>query len=292
LNLLAEVQRTGDYLLFIEKWAWTFLSFLHYNHGFDLRFCAKAPMIDPVSGLLFVFGLLLALCHPKLRVTWLLLSGLLFGMMANALAIQGQNPDATYVNGQRYFIVVPFLFLSCAWTLDWVFQRFAGLAGRGRALGLLLLGGGAILSLAWNSHFYYRSFRDFKKTDAYWGCLGFNHIDVAEYLNLHCPRHHAIVDGEYVSSVVEVLTRMNFPINPLDPNLAIPIERAVDRDILIITLRWNHVDLQEKIRQWYPNARWDGVPDPKGKVDLVGVFISKEDIQALQKGRALGRPFL
>jgi hypothetical protein len=287
LNLLAEVQRTGDWGLILEKWAWTLLSFFHRNGGADLRFSAQASMIDPVGSALFLVGLLLLLFHLRKWPSWFLLSGLLFGLFANAMAIQGKDPDPTYINGQRFFIVVPFLFLLGAGALEALFRVVRRAPPLFRWAGAALLLAACFHSLQWNARHYYKGFRDFKACTSYWGDLGFNHVQVAEFINGNYSRCHLIVDWEYDSSTVKVLTRGHSKYQSLARVLEVPIRRKVDRNVLILTLRWNFTGIQDGIRRHYPKAKWGTIANADGHHDLVTIEIDKDDIEALQKGGAL-----
>jgi hypothetical protein len=285
LSLLGEIQRTGNFDLLWQKWAWTFLSFFHLNPSADLRFSAKAPMFDPVCGALFLFGTLLVVLAVRNRSSWFILSGLFFGLFANAMAVQGQDPDPTYINGQRFFIVVPFVFLAVARAMEALLGtwREAKAPLRWGLGGLFLLS--CVFALHWNAKLYYKGFRDFKACTSYWGDLGFNHIQVGEYINENFPRCHMVVDWEYNSSTVQVLIRGKAALYPLSKPFTIPILQKVDRNVLLMVLAWNFKDLQEAIRKTYPRAVWGSIPDVIGAPALLTIEIPKDDIWALQEGK-------
>ncbi len=288
LSLLAEVQRTGHYALIFKRMAWTFLSFLNRNDGLDPRFCANAPQLDPVSGSLMAFGLLWAVLHWRQRACWISLGGLFFGIVANAFAIQGPNPDPTSVNGQRYFLVVPFLFFVAAWTLDRVIGIFSALTLAMKRTGKMLLTLLVTAALVWNIFTYYFSFRNFKAEGPnYWDLLGFNHIQVAEYLRTQCPRCHALLDFVYSSSTVYVLTHDLFTFNQMGDHFEVPIRKNVSKNVLFIIPPWEYPELQEKLHQVYPRAIWGSIKNPRNGIDVLTVEVSKEDIQASQEGLTL-----
>ncbi len=288
LSLLAEVQRTGHYSLILKRFFWTFLSFLNHNEGIDPRFCANASQLDPVSGGLMVFGLLLALAHWRRRACWYALGGLFFGLVANTFAIQGPNPDPSFVNGQRYFVVFPFLFFMAAWTLDRVAGVFPDFNPAMKRTGKGLLALLVAFALIWNIYIYYFSFRNFKvEGPNYWDALGFNHIQVADYLRTQCPRCHALMEIEYSSSTVYVLTHDLFTFNRLGDYFPVPIRQKITKNVLFVIPPSEYPELQEKLRQTYPKAVWGSLKDPKDNVNVLTVEVPKEDIQAKQEGVSL-----
>lgn len=270
---------------FLKKIFWTFVSFLHHNDGADPRFCSVGSMVDYVSGAFMVFGLILILANLRKRASWYALGGFIFGVAANALAIQGPNPDPNYINGQRYFIVLPFLFFMVAYALDWLFNLFSPLSSRLKITGSFLLGILCAGALLWNINIYYVSFRDFKTYgDTYWAPLGFNHIRVAEFLNANYPRCHILLDPEYNSSTVQILTRDRTQYLVVKP-LPLPLNYKIDKNVLIV-FRPGDFD-EASIRKTYPNAIWGEVKDSGNGILVKTVEVSKADIEALEDVKQL-----
>jgi hypothetical protein len=284
LSLFNEIARTGNIALIPEKFFWTILSFFHRSDAFDPRFCAPGPMIDPFSGWLIAIGMLLAAIHWKKRTSWFALGGLFFGLVTNALAIQGPNPNVQYVNGQRYFVVVPFLFFTASWAMDWFLSFLYPLKSGIKRGGMVLLGLVVAGAVYWNSVIYYSSFRDFQKYgDTYWNSLGFNHIQVADFINANYPRCHILVDWQYNSSTVQVITRPRMDLKVIDDKIKIPIDYQVTKNLLMIFIPNDFPNLEAEIRKVYPRAVWGSLKSPQGSVNVMTVEISQEDIKALQK---------
>ena len=196
---------------------------------------------------------------------------------------QGPNPDPNYINGQRYFIVLPFLFFMVAYALDWLLNLFSPLTTRLKITGGILLGALCAGALLWNINIYYFSFQDFKTYgDTYWAPLGFNHIRVAEYLEANYPRCHILLDPEYNSSTVQLLTRDQVKYLAVNP-LILPLDYKVDKNVIMV-FRPGDFD-ENRIRQTYPNAVWGEVKDSGNGILVKTVEVSKTDIDALQNGK-------
>lgn len=290
LSILTEVNLTGDLSIIPKRFAWTFLSFLHHNAAIDYRFCNLGPQLDYFCGALMVFGLALALLHWRKRASWMAFGGLLFGLAANAMALQGVHSDPTYsyINGQRYFIVVPFLFFLAAWALDWFFSVFSGLSLPLRRVGGMVLAILIAVAVVWNVDTYYFGFRDLKRAgDTYWGSMGFDNLNVGEFVRSTRGRFHILLDNQYYAAPLLVMTHGLSPINNLGAGCDIPLRKKVNKDVLLVILPRNYANLQKEIHEVYPRAVWGSVQNPLRSNDALTIEISKEDIEARQKGLAL-----
>ncbi|HJT24727.1 MAG TPA: glycosyltransferase family 39 protein [bacterium] len=278
LSLMNEVHRTGNYGLIAKRLFWTFTSFSNPAQTFDERFdMHNNPLLDPLTSLLFYFGLLLAFLNLGKRWSHQALIGLALGFSANAFAIQGPNPDTTYINAMRFFLTIPFPFLMGAQAIDW----FSGLWTLPRKKAWILpavLAGAMVFSFAWNARLFYDKFHH---SMTGWAYMGFNHIRVAETMNENSPRCAIILDSDFDSSTVQVLTHNRTPYTAVK-SLPLPLPYKADKDVLVI-FRPGNFD-ETKLRQTYPNAVWKDVKDEWNGVIVKTVEITPAEIESRQKG--------
>ncbi len=288
LSVFNAVQQTGNYGLIFEKIGWTLLTFVHQNKAQDQRFCPPCPQLDPLVGALLLLALVLIFTHYRKRLSWYILPGFAFGVAANAFSIQWPSFDPTYVNGLRNFFIVPFIFLAAGWSLDWLFRFFSGFSRGIQRTGFFLLALVVISAVAWNSRIYYFTYSDTKANygDKYWDPLCFNQIEVADFLKANYPRCHLLVDWEYDSSTVNVLTRDKIKMTDINKDLILPINYKVNRNVMLLFIP-NKLDL-DKLRQLYPRAVWGELQSPWHLTFVKTMEISKEDIESLQKDMPLG----
>jgi hypothetical protein len=285
LNLFSEIKRTGHYWLLPQKIGWTILSLVWPNFDTDRRFCPLGRSeMDPFSGALMLLGLLLALSGLRKRVNAYIFAGFAFGIMTNAFAIQGADPNPRFMNCERSFIIVPFLFLMVARFADWLFAYSRLFKPPLRIAGKVLLVLALAFTVVWNVRAYYFGF----KNPLQWCPVGYQHIQVAEYLKaVHESVHLVMVDWRAYTSVERVLTRDRVKVTEIkaEGSLSLPIENKVEKDVLLVI---NMPDFNEKhLKEVYPGAVWDEIKDPMGYSTVRTVKISKSDIEASQKGMKL-----
>ena len=282
LSLFNEIQRTGNYFLLIQRFFWTLMSFFWPGDEFDNRFDLPGnTLLDPIAGLLFFLGLGWTLLYWRKRSSWQALSGFAFGMAANALAIQGPNPNPGYINPMRFFLIIPFLFFMIAQAVDG-FSAAGWKKGARKRLGAVLLVLACLGSALWNGRVFY--VRLHQSPDA-WSSLGFNHIQAADFIKANYPRCHILIDWETDSSIVQVLTYHRIPYKVLPGDLTAPLPYRVDKNVMIL---FNPgLKGQDQISKIYPHAVWGQIKAPWGYPEAMTIEITKEDIEASQKGMSL-----
>lgn len=280
LGLWNEVQRTGHYDLIFTRSFWTLMSFAYPAESYDERFnLHHNPEMDPVTGLLLYFGLLVALLSPLKRWSWQALIGFLLGATANAFAIQGPDPEPIYINCMRFFLITPFLFFLGGRAIDWFSGLFMGSGKKSQAIQIIVLLAAMFFSVFWNSRIFYDQFHHSRSG---WAFLGFNHIAVADYLKSQYPRCHILLDYQFDSSTVQVLTLDKVRYTIVNP-LRLPLNYKVDKNVMLVFIPG---DFDENlIRKTYPNAVWDKVGDEWGDTIVKTAEIPKADVEALQEGQ-------
>ncbi len=259
LSIFTEMNRSGDHRLVFKTCYWSAVSFLGItDSGFDPRFgLSGVAMTDMVTSALVLIGLGLTFVSLRSRATWMVLPGFIGGVIANGFAIQGPNPDPSYMNAQRFFFQVPFLYFMLARGMDWILA-LAGKAGESRALrrlGGLLLGAGWALSLALNAKVYYR---DIQK-DA--NCQESMSFFCAKYVEMYerlYPKYHFVVQWEAYQSNERFLLGDRVKLTVLDADkFKVPIMNPVNRDVLLMFPMWDWKGQAAEIKKIYPEAVWN-----------------------------------
>lgn len=283
LSLFNEIQRTGNYFLLFKKIAWTFMSFFWPGDEFDNRFDLPGnTLLDPVSGILFLLGLVWTLLTWRKRSSWQALSGFALGITANAFAIQGPNPNPAYINPMRFFLIIPFLFFMAAQAIDMLSGFWEKMIPRVKKIGIALLILACLGSTVWNGRTFYVQLHNSADD---WSSLGYNHIQAAEFIKANYPRCHILVGWETDSSIVQVLTYHLVNFKVLQGDLTAPLPYRVDKNVMLIFTA--NVKGLDRISKTYPRAIWGQIKTPWGYPEYTTVELAKEDIENSQKGMNL-----
>jgi hypothetical protein len=238
LSLMSHVAQYHDYMLPVKTFYYTAISpFITYSA--DERFVmAGRPLFDRVSSLLFLVGVVLAFMGLRKRSSWMLLLGVATCMPANALAIQNSTPDPTYLNGQRFFCVVPFVYWGAAFGIDWIWswirqesQQFKKAA---RVILIIVLTG----TVLWNAKWFYYDFH----TTGHWSRLGFNHILISDVARAYSKDHDVYLCAEYTASSVVQFLDGDIKIYPLPDSQHLPLNSPPTRDVVFILRAWGYAE--------------------------------------------------
>ncbi len=290
LNIFTEVQRTGDHWLPFKTGAFTLLSPFWTTPSPDRRFMIPGDsMVDGFSAFLFLTGLVLAFFTLRRRVSWLGFCGLFFGMLTNALAIQGMNPDTAYINAMRLFLALPFILFLAARGAEWYLGMLDSYGKAGKLLVRVFLIVGFSIAGYYNIHLYYFRLED-RPSD--WCAVGYHEVELGKIYQRDLPTAHLMIDCDAYNGVVDFFTGLrqkNFDVitgNKVD----FPILYPVTRDVEIFMQPNKLKNVQDDCLKWYPKAVWTDYKNPWGELYARSVRISREDIQALQNGKTVGDP--
>ncbi|HVM32449.1 MAG TPA: hypothetical protein VMU88_04895, partial [bacterium] len=280
LSVFNQVHLTGNVFLPAIYFFWSLVSLFHASPQVDPRFNLPGNCeIDPFTGFLALVGLevlIVSAFRFKGRFFWYAASGVFFGIVANAFAVQGSTPNPGYTNDQRFFIVLPFMMMVLAAGLDWMGTRLARAPRAFRraalVLLLLLLGGAAAV----NGKVYYWGFQH---SPGIWSSLGFNHMKAAEAALGYSPRCHVLVQAMSDSSVFEFLTYGKMPFRQYQ---GVPIPNQVTKNVAVVFSPWDWSGWGE-ILQAYPRAIVTDFKDPWNGPAVKVVEIPLADILASQR---------
>jgi len=289
LSIFSEIKRTGDYLLPLKTFAWTALSFFTSNRmEIDARFALPGyPMVDAFSAVLAFVGLVLCLITLRKRLSLMCLVGFSLAACANSLAINGPGMSVAYINGDRLFLIIPFVFLMAGRSLDWIFQMTAKFKKIPRIAGQTILAAGLLGSLAFNIQAYYFQFRQFPPN---FGELGYSNIQLAHFYRNFYPSCHILSHYSTYSMPIRIMDwEKGLQVLILDDyGPAVPIDYQTDKNIVLVFPVGSWKPVQEKIKAEYPNAVWTGVYEtPGGNPWAYFVEIGKDDIIKKQAGLKL-----
>jgi len=274
LSIFNEVKRTGDVLLPAKTFINTSTTFFRNIHP-DPRFGVhKVPVVDGFTAALLVLGLAALLRRPRSGLTWIVLSGLLFGICANALAIQGKDPHPHYLNQQRLYLVLPFVFLAVAAGWDWLAGLLKGAGPAFRTVARWLLFGLVVLAGAANARIYYRVIPNHQPA---WNAMGFNHLEIARLYRESAARYHLVAPWPLHSSVSVFMNLGRVSVLKLEKDVRWPLERRAERDVLILFVAWDQKDMQERVRAAYPGASWQDRTNRYGEPFLRMAVVTKDE---------------
>lgn len=234
------------------------------------------PMLDPVTGALFVAGVVYAL-RFVLKPTYLfLLAWLILGLMGGALSLDFEAPQSLRANATlsvAYLLaVIPLAALARAWTQ--AAGRYYPHALRWPAVALLV----GIAALNWHTYFV-RQAQDF----AVWNAYSTPETLAARLLADLDSNTDAYVTAFFHGHPTIKFVARNAPAYvELDTLDQFPLDFASDRSALLI-LNADSRALYDEARLLYPNARFtETTPPIDGPPVLFTVLLSPEDVASIQ----------
>ncbi|HTA76005.1 MAG TPA: glycosyltransferase family 39 protein [bacterium] len=276
LSMMSLVAKTHDYMLPVKTFAFTLLSpYISYN--IDERFAlANRPLFDDVSSLLLLVGIVLALMALRRRSSWILLLGLGACIPANALAIQNATPEPSYLNGLRFFCIVPFVYWSVTYAIEmilgWVRQESANFQKKATIFLCVVLAGTVLYNAKW---IYY----DFHKT-GHWSRLGFNHILIADLVRDEAKTHEVYLCAEYCGSSVVQFLDGDIKFKPAEDSLRLPLPSKPTQDVAFVLRAWNYAEpLKDDIMKKCPHTVIKTIPDSDGNPYLWTLEVPLSDFK-------------
>ncbi len=286
LSIFTEIQRTGDHWLPLKTFAGTLLTFFR-NSDPDPRFgLYHVPTVDPVTAVLLVLGFMVTILRPRSWLTWIILPGLLFATFANSFAIQGMDPSPWYLNMQRFYLVLPFVFLLVARGLEWFLDRVRESGAGLRAFFMVLLAGALAFAAAVNADVYYRRIAG---TPSTWDSMAFSHLQATRLCIEKYPTHHILVDWEIFSSVGDFMViGTEVQVVRINHDFKIPVPRRATRDVIFIFIPYKNQDVQAKVRERYPTAEWTTILNTHKYPSLLVAVVKKDDFERARNGEEAG----
>ncbi len=287
LNMLDEVKRTGNKMLLFYTYGWSSLSFL-WSVGSNPAFLKpNGPNLDYFAGLLMVVGFILTLFSPNRRLTWVILPALVFGVSANAMALQCQGASLNYVQAMRMFIVLPFLMLMVGRAAEWFFGLFDTSGATLRAFLRVALVAGLAVSFFFNiKTFYWWGDRMNE-----WEGLGYHMVEQSKLHKTLNGQVHQIIEVDSYSPILEYMGEVDrYKVLVVSDELDIPIRNLVSKDVVIFTKYWKLTKPQELIKSVYPHAQVTDYRNKWEQLFLRVIRIPLSDVLEAQKGSATLEP--
>lgn len=290
MNIFNEISRSGDWWLPVRTSLWTMMSFFWTNPAGqgDRRFMIPGDsLLDHFTGLLVLAGFVLTLFTLNKRVSWSVIGGLVFGITANSLAVQCEDPPADYINPMRMFIIFPFVMFMAARALEWSFEIIDRAKKDAKMSAGILLGLGLCAAFTYNIATYYFRFQQ-RQDD--WSVIGFHHVEQAKMYRQIKPECHLLLDNDSYSPIIEFMNGMTqTDVTLIQGNkLDLPIMGQVNRDVAVFCQPWKLVEVQAALPKVYPHMTRTEYRNPFNVVYVVMMRIPKTDIEAAQKGKTLG----
>lgn len=266
--------------------------------GIDLRFgISGVPYLDPFIGWFCILGIVLGVFSITQWKNLICFFGIVLGLMATAFASESNNPQPMEFAGGRCFFILPFLCFFIAQGFDWAVRLISLLPKPAKLVAFSLLFVLFCGSVGMNVSAYYFKFDNVNNYDK----LGFRQMLMADVLKSFYPKDHIVVEavthyGIFYSNCWDTeqrfLTYGQVQVNEGAP-FELPISAEVTKDVVIFFTNDKYeIDEMGKVRSLYPDAIWKEYKDKYDRNYLNTVEISKNDIQAMQKGMKLNAPLI
>jgi len=281
LNIFNVVGQTHMWWLPTENFGRAFLAILQDpGKANDLRFDpAGNPMLDPFMSVFLIGGVVLCLTSLRNRLSWILLPGLCGAITATAFA--QVTADLGYFSAIRCFLILPFALMIVARFIDWLLNleitRRLPKNILMTCLGIMVAG-----SLVFNVHAY---FFGWPVGQGQWEQMGFNHLLMSQQVNKYGPNRHLFMYFEDWSNPARIMAKENYPVSMFQDDTALPILYRVDKDVVFLFCPWQCPNFQKRLKEVYPNAVWNNVPNQYQAAYFIAVEVSKEDFLKAQNGQ-------
>ncbi|MFN2200500.1 MAG: glycosyltransferase family 39 protein [Caldilineaceae bacterium] len=215
------------------------------------------PMLDPVTGALFVIGIVICITRIRSPISVLLLAWLALGLMGGVLSLDFEAPQSlrsiTALPAALVLAVVPLSMLNT----EWVSSGGRYVPNAAPTIMAILLLPAALYNL--NTYFV-RQAHDF----ASWNAFSTPETLTASILNSLGPNTQAHVISLYDNHpTVRFLAHNAGPTETLATTASLPIVDSSDRDLVLI-LDAERRDLFEEAIRTYPNAITEEITPPFG----------------------------
>ncbi|MBI4319184.1 MAG: glycosyltransferase family 39 protein [Chloroflexi bacterium] len=273
-SVMNDVERQKSYL---PIWANLQKSMLMFNWEGDPRArhnLPKQPMLDFVSGALFVFGIAYSLYRFRDSQSFLLLAWLVLGLLPGVFSLADSNPHSLRTVG-----VVPAVFL-----LTGVFweEALAGVARLGSwrrgALALLtvplLAASGAAAYLNYDTLFnrQYQSRSVWDDFDPVENAAG-------RYTKLAAKERQVFVSAGLTNHSAVRFHALGMPYQTLDLGRHFPVRELVDKDI-VYALEIQHAYLLPELRRYYPGVQTEE-KDKFGRTLFFTYTVKRDDANGI-----------
>jgi len=234
------------------------------------------PMLDPVTGALFVLGIALALSRPRYLPNILMLLLFVLSLSAGIFSLDFEAPQAERSLG----VIVPVLyFIGFAVETLWqAFERNRFFSNRVVTTSALAILGGVVLSF--NTYNY---FVRWGNDDGVW--TSYNGVEsLAAYKMLAVdPVHTKIYASVFLNNhlVIQFLAPEVKDSTAIVPPLGLPLHEPGDRPVSIF-IDENNTWIVDEARHYYPNAKFSTYTTPNGHPALEEVDIPADQIQSIQ----------
>ncbi len=286
LNILDAMSASGRYLLPVKTTLWTMFSYFWTSAVDPNLMVPNNPILDPFTGFLLLVGLVLTLFSLNKRVSWAPLGGVLFGIAANALAMENPYVPPEYLNPMRSFITFPFLMLIAARGIEWLWEMVDQSSWGMKTEAKVWLALGLAGALFFNVDMYF--FR-FNARPEVWRLQGYHHEVLAKVYSKMKPYYHLFLDPDSYSPIIFFYSGIQpwdvFGIN--DECRFLPIRNKVTKDVAVFYATFNIENGLQIFSKYYPHATLTQFRDPWNKPYENMILIPKSDIEAAQKGLRL-----
>ena len=241
------------------------------------------PMLDPVTGMLFILGFALACSRIRQPTYSLFLILFAFNLLGGILTVDYEAPQSN-----RAFGTISAALFFAAVSVDTIWRRVdqSRISSPTRRLILTLVTlisfGGFIIYYNASTYFIRQS-----NSDRTW--LEFNGIQsiTAQRMLEADPNQTTIYASMYLdnNTIINFLAPQVTDSHAINPPIGLPVREPGDKPVAIFA-DYASTWIIDEAKQLYPNAQFRLDNTPSGKPALYSVLISPEDIQRLQGVKA------
>lgn len=235
------------------------------------------PMLDPVTGLLFVLGVALACTRLRQPTYALFLMLFVFSLLGGILSVDFEAPQANRALGAVSAVL---FFAAISVETLWRGLEQARLTlSRRRILSLIMLGfGGFILYYNANTYFVRQA-----NSDRTWEEFNGTQSLAAQRMLEANPDETTIYASMYLNNheVIRFLAPQITDSQSIIPPIGLPVREPGDKPVAIFVDQ-NSTWIIDEAKRLYPEAQFHVDNTPGGNPALYSVRLSPEDIRRLQ----------
>lgn len=233
-----------------------------------------APMLDPVTGGLFVLGVGHSLLRIREQRHLMLLTWVGAGLMAGIMTLTFEAPQ-----GARTIVITPALALLAAVPLGMMLRSAEQAATRWHKPAALAVGAALLAFAAYHNYDTY--FEQHMKTTAAFYEFSGRETAMGRYIAALDPNEVYCYLQSPGERVIRILNYGRQNLRSFDPWRDLPLRQSVDRDAILLFEPWRVATPLSEFQRYYPRGAVETVKGPDGQVIFHAIRIKPEEVTSV-----------
>ncbi|MGQ9676196.1 MAG: PA14 domain-containing protein, partial [Chloroflexota bacterium] len=234
----------------------------------------NAPMLDPVTGGLFVLGVGQSLLRIREQRHLMLLTWVGAGLTAGIMTLTFEAPQ-----GARTIVITPALALLAAVPLGMMWRSVEQVSTRWHKPAALAVGAALLAFAAYHNYDTYFE-RHMKSAEAFYEFSG-RETAMGRYIAALDPNEVYCYLQSPGDRVIRILNYGRQNLRGFDPWRDLPLRQSVNRDAILLFEPWRVATPLSEFQRYYPRGAVETVKGPDGQVIFHAIRIKPEEVTSV-----------